>query len=167
MRLAGRSPRRSKIPEELATRLTDRLAILKDKMQTAAQLFEPLEYFVDEVLPLDGFLDLGESGRNAILERCVVEFGERALNLEDGPQVMALKLVSIPEYNFFHGTMSADGILGMVIYFTEIDVGVMSMSQLDGNAPTQFARFRAIELDPKEGSPGAGMRMHLGPSMRD
>ncbi len=82
-----------------------------------------MDHFADH----QEFTDLGEPAQNAYLDAvlhrtCQQMFGK-------GIQIKKFFLISIPEYQFFHGPFDVKGRIGGVIFFKDLKIGLLAVSK--------------------------------------
>src|SRR6185437_6351432 len=93
------------------------------------------------------FLALGKPGRNEVLEAFIDALGRQ---LCGGKCVITnLLLVKVPTTHFIHGGCFINGRLANVIYFEDIEVGLLCLVPAKPGGQTMFSRFSAQALPPE------------------
>jgi hypothetical protein len=110
---------------------------LKEKLQKEKDLGKIYTYYMDEFGDHEEFTDLGEQGENNFLLQVIAQvcqhlFG-KAVNVD------GILLIYIPEYKFFHAPFFANNHIGGVIYFEDIQTGLLAASSGDGMV--KYSRF--------------------------
>ncbi len=118
----------------------EKLNILKQKLQQAGDFNEVWVYFFDELGCQPGFMNHGDVLEDESLSSIIQAVGEKLLKYSSEMEVM---LKSIPEYNFVHGGFLQGNKMVSVIYFDDIDMGLMAaMSMM--SMKTELARFSKL-----------------------
>jgi hypothetical protein len=112
---------------------------LKKKLQKESDLGKIYHYYMDEFGDKAEFADVGEPIENSILEAVVPQicyqiFRKKVL-------VHNLLIIHLPEYDFFHGPFFTNNHIGGVIYFEDIQKGLVALSSTDNMA--KYSRFTA------------------------
>jgi hypothetical protein len=124
-----------------------RLENLKEKLATAKDLSEVGNYFFDHFGENSEFLDLGKPGRNEMLESFIAALGRQ---LCGGKCVITnMLLVQVPNTHFIHGGCFLNGRLANVIYFDDIEVGLLCLVPAQPGGKTMFSRFSGQALPPE------------------
>ena len=117
------------------------LSQLKTKLQTASKFHDVVNFFFD-IAEKPGFLDVGSRVTDPVLEQMVNLCTQTVLKKDVG--VQQFLPVNIPEYQFTHGGGSINGLPMTVIYFDDIDKGVVAI--LKGDGQSFCVRFTKKEL---------------------
>jgi hypothetical protein len=121
------------------------LAELKVQVRRAKRLSDVWTYFLDHFGENPAFIELGERTSSPMLEAILVEIG-RALYHRDVKLIETL-LTRLPEHDFIHGGCLLGGCLTNVIYFEDIQTGVLAVMPMRGK-DMQFVRFSGHALPP-------------------
>jgi hypothetical protein len=114
-----------------------KLAVLKEKLRTARQFREIVDYFLDEIAAAPGFMDQGERVAHPFLEAVVTQVGSQCFS--DNVRVFGLLLTRIPDYKFIHGGCMVNGHPGTMIFFEDLQMGLFTLAI--AGKETKFARF--------------------------
>ena len=117
---------------------------LKKKLVTAKDLSEVGNYFFDHLGEDSDFLDLGKPGRNAVLEAFIAALGRQLCGGKC--TITKLLLIQVPGTHFIHGGCFLNGRLANVIYFDDIEVGLLCLVPTKPGGDTVFSRFSAQAL---------------------
>ncbi len=127
----------------------DRFKQLKQKMSKEKDLSKVWYYYMDHFSDHAAFTEMGQPERNPYVEGAIREIFKQMFG-KKVPSVNLL-LIHIPEYNFFHGPLQAQGRMGGVIYSDDIKIGVIAMSSSSSDE-VQYSRFSSpIEISYGEG----------------
>ena len=99
---------------------------LKDLLMTAENLAEPWEYFFDHFGESREFHALGKKAGKAPILRAMLDRVGHELFRDDG-KVGKLRLVSIPQEKFVHGSCNLGGRMSTLFYFTDIKMGTVTV----------------------------------------
>jgi hypothetical protein len=126
----------------------DRLQDLKQRLRNGTDFSEIWEFYMDEFADHEAFTDLGEPASNEFLEAtipavCQKLFGRKVT-------VMEMLIISIPEHEFFHSPLLVEGRIGGVIYFADINMGLLAVAaESPPTAEVKYSRFsRPFMQDP-------------------
>ncbi|MCP5104146.1 MAG: hypothetical protein GY950_12240 [bacterium] len=87
------------------------------------------------------FRDMGKRKKNKLLETVI----KKAVSDIDMPDVQGIRINFIRKYNFYHGSFLAGGMPGIVIYFGDIKMGLITIPRnLKGE--NSFFRFSGTEI---------------------
>ncbi|MCS6859692.1 MAG: hypothetical protein NZT92_05160 [Abditibacteriales bacterium] len=115
------------------------LETLKKKLVTADDFMDVLRYFFDHFGENPDFIALGKPTRSETLEAVLQYTGSRMLGKP--VKVHNLLLIRLPEHGFIHGGFTADGKMGNVFYFEDIQMGLMSVVTSVVSGETKMARI--------------------------
>jgi hypothetical protein len=119
------------------------LANLKTKVLAGGDFGAIMSYFFDTCAENREFLDLGKLTRHQKLEAILPQVLMSACG--EKVKLNRLLLTEIPEAKFIHGGFMVEGRPGSVIYFEDIDKGVVALMARDG-ITTDFVRFTCQSL---------------------
>ena len=119
-----------------------KLLILKDKLIKSKDFKEPSDYFLTHFGENPEFIKMGTPADCDFLRPIVQGLGSALL--KKTPTDIRLALTEIAEYRFIHGACCIDGRLANLIYFREIDMGILSLLQSDPPCGVQMARFSCV-----------------------
>lgn len=123
---------------------------LKLKMSSATELDEIGTYFFDHLGESRAFMDIGSPVRNEMLEQLMAQIYQTVIG-EETVMLHDLLLISLPQYNFIHGPCMINQHMANILYFEDLDAGLMMLTKFPpgtGNR-TEFARFSIQNLTDK------------------
>lgn len=110
---------------------------LKEKLQKEKDLGVIYTYYMDEFGDHQSFTDVGEPAENSFLIQVI---GQVCQHLFGNTVIIAdILLIQIPEYQFFHAPFFANNHIGGVIYFEDIQTGLLAVAAGDGMV--KYSRF--------------------------
>ncbi len=102
------------------------LETLKKKMTESENLEETLMYFYDN------FVGQGELPKRSVMidESFIKDMLPQTVEgmLHKEVRIKGLRLMGVPKYHFIHGTFWAGEFVGTLLYFEDVEVGVISLS---------------------------------------
>lgn len=125
-----------------------KLLILKDKLVTAEDFNEPWTYFFDHFGTDPEFMNLGHKADPTFLEEIIQQVGQQLF--QGNVTLSAMLLTEIQDYQFLHGTCVLQGNRGSrlvtIMYFKDIDVGMLALTSSPMSGQVLFARFSTIKI---------------------
>ncbi len=118
---------------------------LKVLLQESDDFSEIFDYFFERLADREDFLRMCKRAKNPMLKQILKEAGKSAL--QDEVKMTKFLLLKFPKYPFFHGAFFLNGQMGSLIFFKDINMGLMSISMLPQSIETKFARFRSVAVD--------------------
>jgi hypothetical protein len=126
-----------------------RLEELKEKLTRSKDFAEVFDFFFDHFASQPGFMGSGTPTQHELLAQTIrgmvpAMFGQRAT-------VSNMLLLAIPGTCFIHGPVTIAGRPSGVIYFDDIQTGILCSSPMPPAPPdaeTKFSRFRLQQLPP-------------------
>jgi hypothetical protein len=115
------------------------LDTLKEKLVHARDFSEVWAYFFDHFGEDPEFIACGERARHSFLEAVLTQVGSELFGRK--VPVSHLLLTRLPERQFLHGGFSLNGRLANVIYFEDIQVGLIAVVLSMSSGETRLARF--------------------------
>jgi hypothetical protein len=112
---------------------------LKEKLVTARDFGRVFDFFLRNFGEKPEFLTLGESVRAPDLEELLRQIGRQMFG-GDVP-LGDLRMLRLPEQGFIHGGCSLNGRLATVIYFEDIQTGLLAVAASVSPPETKLARF--------------------------
>ena len=130
--------------------LADRLRQLKEKLAGADELSDVFKFFFDHLGNDPAFIQRGKPAKHEILKTvlktiCKDMFGDES-------KVTGLKLFNAEKTNFFHGICQMSGKTASVLYFNDIEMGMIAIMVGPVFGQFSYVRFTATSVDAK----GAG-----------
>jgi hypothetical protein len=120
------------------------LATLKQKLVEATRFADVFNYFFDHFGEKPEFMKLGEPGSDLLLEAALEQIAEQLF--ERKVPVTNVMLVRLAEQQFLHGTAMLGDRLATVIYFQEIEMGMLAVLWSHATSETKFIRFRGVAV---------------------
>src|SRR4051812_705785 len=102
-----------------------RMAELKELVRSGTNFRDICNFFMDHFGEDPDFLTLGEGVRESRIERVVAYIGQQLF--KERVEVVNLFLVRVAEVRFIHGGLIMNGRPCTVIYFEELDKGLLSV----------------------------------------
>jgi len=124
-----------------------RLKELKHKLVSDKDLSDIWLFYMDYFVDDPKFTDLGEPAHNeslvAILHKICEQMFGRAIKINN------FLLIHIPKYRLFHGPFQVKGHIGGVIYFEDIEIGLVALSEeLSATNEVKYSRFSIAQDHP-------------------
>jgi hypothetical protein len=126
---------------------------LKKKLTQEKDLAKIWDYYMDHFADHERFTSMGERVENEYLDAvaqaiCGQLFGQHVV-------VQDFLWIHIPEHQFFHGPLQADGRIGGMIYSEPSKTGLLAISAgFPPNQQVKYSRFsKPMELPPKPDRP--------------
>jgi hypothetical protein len=114
---------------------------LKEILQTEEEDFNNIFQKFMTLVDSRTFMNMGSREKNELLETVI----KNAASSVDMPDVQAVKINFLPGYNFYHGSFFANFMPGIVIYFDDIKIGLITLPRnLKGD--NSFFRFSGTEI---------------------
>lgn len=118
----------------------NRFQVLKHKISEEPDLARVWLYFMDKFVDDPEFVHLGDETRDQFLEGVVPQVCGQMFTKKD--RVGPLQLILIPAHSFIHGPVAVGGRLGSVIYFKDLQKGVLAVPNKRSEKPeVNYARF--------------------------
>lgn len=116
-----------------------KLQELKRRLVHDKDFMKTWTFFLDEFATELDFIKLGEPVRHENLEMAIAQIGIQMFP-RDGT-VTQVGLIRLADQHFIHGNVNVMGRVGGVIYFEDIRVGLVAVSEHFPSDETKFARF--------------------------
>lgn len=118
---------------------------LKQKLITAKDLGSVWEYFWDYIDEHPDFMQLGSPARHRFLEKVLREIGRKAFDKR--VRLTKPMLIRLPKYRFIHGSCQLNGHLASVLFFEELQMGLVAIVISDYPGETQIVRFTSLKAE--------------------
>ncbi len=118
---------------------------LKQKLLKAADLSEIWLFYMDNFADVPDFIEVGEPKQNDFLEAAVPQICQQMFGRKT--KVTNLLLIYIAEYQFFHAPFHADNRIGGLIYFEDINTGLLAVSA--EFPPTDVVKYSRFSSPPQ------------------
>jgi hypothetical protein len=118
----------------------ERLEELKQVLTSEKDLSKIWDFYMDHFADHAEFTDLGHPAKNKYLDTvvrktCQEMFGSKI-------KITNSLLIKIAKYKFFHGPFQVDGRIGGVIFFEDINIGLLAVSEDNSNnGIVKYSRF--------------------------
>jgi hypothetical protein len=89
------------------------------------------------------FLEMGKFKKNKLMETVV----NKTLSDIDMPKMLGIKISWIRKFNFYHGSFITEFLPGMVIYFSDIRIGLVVVPR-DFKGNNSYFRFTGTLVAP-------------------
>ncbi len=119
------------------------LETLKRILVTNKNFKEIYEYFLDHLGENPDFQRHGKKTKHPFLKKILTTVGRQIFH--DETQVTKLVLIKIPQYPFYHGVCLLGGTMCSLMFFQDIEVGLLSL--LMPMFETRFVRFSATRIE--------------------
>ena len=116
-----------------------RLDLLKAKLLTETDFRKIYNYFLDNLGEDSEFREIGKAVKRPVLKRLAAQVGKE---ITGTGRITHLILIKVPQYPFLHGPLFVDGCMSQLIFFEDINVGLMALAL--PNMETHLARLTAM-----------------------
>ncbi len=121
--------------------------MLRDAVVSEGDLSKVMEFFFDHISTDATLMNRGKPIVDAELEQ-TIGFVVSAVVGNRAPFKRAI-LLSLPDHGMKHGIVLCEGLLGLVLFFEDLNQGVIGISEPDLSGPTIYLRFERIILPGK------------------
>ncbi|MCP4345775.1 MAG: hypothetical protein GY795_09640 [Desulfobacterales bacterium] len=121
---------------------------LKEVMLSADELIEIFRFFFDHLGENPDFMNMGNLTEHPSLNSILREIGKRVLN--DDIQITELLLTEIAKHGFIHGKCLLNGRMTSILYFKDIDVGIISLILSFSSPDNRLFRFSGLPMPERE-----------------
>ena len=122
---------------------------LKQELQREKTLSRIWLFFMDHFGDKEEFVAAGEDARDPFVEAVIANVGQQLFG-EDGA-VSDLILCRVPEQYFIHGGFALGGRIGGVIYFDDLKMGLLMVTDRPPSIEVKYARFSGKLLPRRDG----------------
>jgi hypothetical protein len=112
---------------------------LKRKLATETEFGEIWRHYFDQFAENEAFLKLGRRVRSPDFERVISNVGFRLL--VDEIELRQVMLTEIPEYSMLHGACLVNGHVAAVLFFADIDMGLLAITLSVDEGRMLYGRF--------------------------
>ena len=130
----------------------EKLSVLKEKLISAKDFKDPWNYFFDYFGEDPAFLQLGHQSRDPNLKIIFEGIGKQLFQKK--VKVTNLLLTEIAEYSFFHGACFIQGRIATILFFKDIDKGLLAISMSRGSSAVSLVRFSSLKIESGSASTG-------------
>ena len=118
---------------------------LKHILQTATNLSKPSAFFWEKLAKDSRFMAAGRIATNPRLQAIMERAATHVLGSEQAAEM--LLLLFIPAHKFWHGSCAFGNMLGQLIYFQDIDQGLLTILDTSRDSMTHYVRISVLEVD--------------------
>ncbi|NIM14905.1 MAG: hypothetical protein GTO45_23315 [Candidatus Aminicenantes bacterium] len=115
---------------------------LKEMLQTEEDFGAIAQKFMN-LTESSKFLEMGKFKKNKLLETVV----NKALSDIDMPGILGIRISYIRKFNFYHGSFITEFLPGAVIYFSDIQMGLIVVPR-DFKGNNSYFRFTGTIVAP-------------------
>jgi hypothetical protein len=115
---------------------------LKHRLISSEDFSESFDFFFQNFAEDSAFHDRGKSSTNEVLPKVLEEIGKKFYG--ENCEVSIYRMTEIAEENFIHGTCFLDGNITLVIYFSDLNIGLASICM--GGARFNFVSLKATKI---------------------
>ncbi len=121
----------------------DQLQELKQKLTNEKDLSKIWLFYMDNFADHPEFTDLGQPAHNQYLDAVVYKTCQQIFGKTI--KITNSLLIYIAEHQFFHGPFQAGGRIGGVIYFKDIKIGLLAVSEkFPPTDAVKYSRFSEV-----------------------
>lgn len=121
-----------------------KLLELKEVLQNATDLQEPAILFWEVFASDHSFMAAGKPEAHSRLKDIIEQVATRALGSAQTAE--RLVLIRLAAYQFWHGSCVLGEKMAQVIYFDDIDCGLLTILRNPLTGETQYTRFSVVKL---------------------
>ena len=115
---------------------------LKNQLVSSEDFSSIFDFFFQNFAENTSFYELGQPSINEMLISTIKAVGKKIYGEESA--LSEYRMTEIKEHHFIHGTCFLNGNLVLAIYFTDINVGLASVSM--GGARFNFVHLKASRV---------------------
>jgi hypothetical protein len=114
---------------------------LKVKLINDKNLLSIWGFFLDHLHNDPSFMDLGGAAEHELLQDAVPRM---CAQMYPRPAMLCqMRLVRLADWQFIHGTVNLDGRVGGVLFFEDVQIGLLAVSDHFPSDETKCIRFSA------------------------
>lgn len=118
---------------------------LKELLQTATDLSEPSAFFWEKLSRNASFMAAGRIATNPRLQTIVERAVSHVLGGEQSAEMLIM--LFLPEQKLWHGSCAFGSMVAQLIYFEDIDQGLLTIVDLQRGGMTYYVRVSVIEVE--------------------
>lgn len=126
--------------DDIDKKIAEKLEILKKKLVEEKEFSAIMTYFYDTFMDFPEFQDRSKPFKSELLERLIENIAEQRYQKKS--TIRNVLLLQLEKHKFIHGGFTIASRIGNIIYFPEINKGLLCMATLSGGT-TDFTRFSA------------------------
>jgi hypothetical protein len=127
---------------------------LQEKLMREKDLSVIWEYYMDHFADLPELVDVSQPKRHKFLESLVPQICQQIFGMK--VRITDLLVVTVAEYYFYHAPFFADGRIGGLIYFEDVNMGMLAVAA--DNPPSGLMHYSRFSISPLKPSQGFGRR---------
>jgi hypothetical protein len=116
---------------------------LKELVLTSADLTEPIDYFLQHVSTDAEIVRASQLAASPLLLQVTLGLVER--HCGQGPYVVASLFLHAPAHQLWHGGCYLGGYVAHLIYFDDIQTGILFMAQPQDAVNAKYVRFSVVQ----------------------
>ena len=125
-----------------------RLETLKEKLQTDDDFQAVWQYFFDHLAGEQAFINCGVNATPALLDLISPTIERAVSHIVNQPVTVVESSVSeIPGHHFFHGPMITSAGICLLMYFDDVQAGMMSFTRGLNTGLMHYGRFTTLAVD--------------------
>lgn len=118
------------------------MATLKNLLQTSENFRDVVDYFFTNLTErFPAFMGAGKRAKNPLIRKTVELIGNQVFQKK--VTVSYLILLKLSKYRFYHGSCFIEGKMCNILYFEDIDMGMVGISNLS-SGEVHFTRFTCL-----------------------
>jgi hypothetical protein len=123
---------------------------LQEKLMRETDLSSVWGYYMDNFADLPELAEMSQRKSHKFLEALVPQICSQIFGMK--VKVTNLLMVTVSEYYFYHAPFFADGRIGALIYFEDINMGMLAVAARNpSNGLMMFSRFSISLARPSKG----------------
>jgi hypothetical protein len=127
------------------------LQTLKEKIATAKEFNDVWHYFFDHFGENPEFMKLGEPTEHPFLEQVFIQVCARLF--PSHVVLTRMMFTRLAEQHFIHGGLTINGRLASVMYFEDVQIGMMIVAAPHPGANNDYVRFSGRLMPPRNTKP--------------
>ncbi|MFZ4536430.1 hypothetical protein [Propionivibrio sp.] len=140
-------------PSAATKSVTENLEKLKTMMANATDFSEPMYFFMDHLVTDNRFMGAGEISHDAKVAAmfgAVSEALYRQVDPNHKETARKLLICKLAAFNFYHGAYQIGKQMATLIYYPDVDQGMVAMASLTGSGLTVYSRFSEHQFSSKD-----------------
>jgi len=135
-------------------RYSERVQTLKTMLSTETEFGKVFAYFFDNLGNSREFFDAGKQSKNPNL-KMIIEGATGEVFGKD-VKVTNITFIRMAKDKFYHGSFFVNGRMATVLYFEELEMGMIAISMGFPAGQMSYIRFTAAKIDPDKAAHFAG-----------
>jgi len=120
----------------------EKIEELRRQLVEAEDLLPVWNFFFDHFGENPDFIALGKMARSPLLEEVLLRVGKQLFG--EDVRTMGPTLIKLRKYKFLHGSGLINGRLAVLFFFTDLDMGMVSV--VDSGGHTHLVRFTTYQM---------------------